>query len=177
MQELIANDTLVEQKQITETIETQEPVVTIQPVKDKTNERKEIIEVLDDNLESISSSAQELLAGLKGSETKTRAKKDMDEKLNVFYGARQFGNSIRFVTLYPRAEKVQIAGDFNNWKPQQTIMQPGKDGKWELAMELAPGKYRYRMVVDGQWQQDPYNENAELNPFGEYNSILEVKQI
>jgi chromosome partitioning protein len=175
-QELIANDTLVEQKQITKTIETQEPVVTIQPVKDKANERKEIIEVLDNNLESISSSAQELLAGLKG-ETKTKAKKDIDDKLNDFYGARQLGNSIKFVTLYPRAQKVQIAGDFNNWKPQQTIMQPGKDGKWELAMELAPGKYRYRMVVDGQWQQDPYNENVELNPFGEYNSILEVKQI
>jgi hypothetical protein len=31
------------------------------------------------------------------------------------------------------------------------------------------------MVVDGQWQQDPYNEQTELNPFGEFNSILEVK--
>jgi hypothetical protein len=29
--------------------------------------------------------------------------------------------------------------------------------------------------VDGQWQQDPYNERSELNPYGEYNSILEVK--
>ena len=172
-QELIATDTLVEQKKIAVAVDKHEPVIQASI---QAKERKEIIEELDNNLESISSSAQELLAGLKG-ETKTRVKKDINDKLNDFYGARQLGNSIKFVTLYPRAQKVQIAGDFNNWKPQQTIMQPGKDGKWELAMELAPGKYRYRMVVDGQWQQDPYNENIELNPFGEYNSILEVKQI
>lgn len=174
-QELIAADTQIEQKQRINTLGRQEPVV-IQSVKDRTKERKEIIEVLDNNLESISSSAQELLAGLKGSQPKVKGKqKDIDSKLNDFYGVRQFGSSVRFVTLYPRAKTVQIAGDFNNWQPQQTIMQLGKDGKWELALELAPGKYRYRMVVDGQWQQDPYNENVESNPFGEYNSILEVK--
>jgi hypothetical protein len=42
-------------------------------------------------------------------------------------------------------------------------------------MNLAAGRYRYRLVVDGQWQQDPYNETTEQNPFGGLNSILEVK--
>jgi hypothetical protein len=42
-------------------------------------------------------------------------------------------------------------------------------------MKLAPGKYRYRLVVDGKWQQDPYNEISELNPFGEYNSVINIK--
>lgn len=151
---------------------------------EKLPERKEIVQVLDNNLDLISTSAQELLASLKDqakAKEKTavikpiEAKKDIDSKLNDFYGVRQFDKSIRFVTLYPRAKTVQIAGDFNNWQPQQTIMKAAKDGKWELALELAPGKYRYRMVVDGQWQQDPYNGNVEANPYGEYNSILEVK--
>jgi len=39
---------------------------------------------------------------------------------------------------------------------------------------VPPGKYQYRLVVDGQWQEDPYNEKAILNPYGEYNSVLEV---
>ncbi|OQA03089.1 MAG: Sporulation initiation inhibitor protein Soj [Planctomycetes bacterium ADurb.Bin401] len=151
---------------------------------EKTQVRKEIVQVLDDNLDLISTSAQELLASLKDqakAKEKTavikpiEAKKDIDSKLNDFYGVRQFDKSVRFVTLYPRAKSVQIAGDFNNWQPQQTALTPSKDGKWELALELAPGKYRYRMVVDGQWQQDPYNGNVEANPYGEYNSILEVK--
>jgi len=28
--------------------------------------------------------------------------------------------------------------------------------------------------VDGKWQQDPYNEATEPNPYGELNSVLEV---
>jgi hypothetical protein len=40
---------------------------------------------------------------------------------------------------------------------------------------MAPGRYRYRLVVDGQWQQDPYNNQTEMNPYGEYNSIIEIK--
>jgi chromosome partitioning protein len=172
-QELIATDTLIEQKQAVSTAHKHEPMAIQSSI--QARERKEIIEDLDNNLEFISSSAQELLAGIKGSQVKAITSKNVDDKLNDFYGVRQFDGAVRFVTLYPRAQNVQIAGDFNNWQPHKTMMQKGKDGKWELALELAPGKYRYRMVVDGQWQQDPYNENAELNPFGEYNSILEVK--
>jgi chromosome partitioning protein len=191
-QELIASDTsMVEQRQIEELPAGAEPQI---PIVQKTQARKEVIKSFDEKLESISSSAQELLTSLNNPATKQKvlveadaavaigeaaaaqkAVQDIDSRLNDFYGARQFGSAVKFVTLYPRAKSVQIAGDFNNWQPQQTVMKPSQDGKWELALSLAPGKYRYRMVVDGQWQQDPYNEQAELNPFGEFNSILEVK--
>jgi len=48
-------------------------------------------------------------------------------------------------------------------------------GVWQTKMNLPQGRYRYRLVVDGQWQQDPYNEVTELNPFGGFNSVLEIK--
>ena len=81
-----------------------------------------------------------------------------------------------FVTLYPRAKSVEIAGDFNGWQPAKMPMEKvGESGVWQTSAKLPPGKYRYRLVVDGQWQQDPYNETSELNPFGGYNSIVEVK--
>jgi hypothetical protein len=196
---LIATDTQITQKENTAPAAQQKPVAKVEPVRSqadavKIKERKEIVQKLDNNLELISSSAQELLASLKENQPKQQTMasspvkrieqptptaqipvKDIDAKLNDYYGVRQFDRSVKFVTLYPRAKSVQIAGDFNNWQPQQTIMKASKDGKWELALELAPGKYRYRMVVDGQWQQDPYNGNVETNPYGEYNSILEVK--
>jgi len=80
-----------------------------------------------------------------------------------------------FVTLYPRASAVQIAGDFNNWQPESSCMERiGDKGTWRAKMDLTKGRYRYRLVVDGQWQQDPYNENMEMNPYGDYNSVLEV---
>jgi chromosome partitioning protein len=100
----------------------------------------------------------------------------IDAKLSEYYGVSQMQDAVVFVTLYPRADTVAIAGDFNNWQPATTPMQRvGETGVWQAKMKLPHGTYRYRLVVDGQWQQDPYNERSELNPYGEYNSILEVK--
>jgi 1,4-alpha-glucan branching enzyme len=71
---------------------------------------------------------------------------------------------------------VQIAGDFNNWQPSKTpLKKVGNSGVWQTKIKLPAGKYRYRLVVDGQWQQDPYNETTESNPFGGFNSVVEVK--
>ncbi len=97
-------------------------------------------------------------------------------KLSDYYGVSQINDAVVFVTLYPRAHSVQIAGDFNNWQPENAPMQKvGDTGVWQTKMSLPQGRYRYRLVVDGQWQQDPYNEVTELNPFGGFNSVLEVK--
>jgi chromosome partitioning protein len=99
-----------------------------------------------------------------------------EAKLSHYYGVNQANDAIVFVTLYPRASDVRIAGDFNNWQPADTPMQKvGDTGVWQTELKLPAGKYRYRLVVDGQWQQDPYNESTELNPFGDYNSVVEVK--
>jgi hypothetical protein len=97
-------------------------------------------------------------------------------KLSDYYGVSQVKDAVVFVTLYPRAQCVQVAGDFNNWTPEQGLLHKvGDSGVWQTQMKLPAGRYRYRLVVDGQWQQDPYNEWTELNPFGGYNSVLEIK--
>jgi chromosome partitioning protein len=99
-----------------------------------------------------------------------------EEKLSDYYGVSQMNAAVVFVTLYPRASKVQIAGDFNNWQPEKTEMQKvGDSGIWQTQLNLPPGKHQYRLVVDGHWQQDPYNEQTELNPFGGFNSVVEVE--
>jgi chromosome partitioning protein len=103
-------------------------------------------------------------------------KESTEARLSDYYGVDQINDALVFVTLYPRAENVQIAGDFNNWQPQETPMQKvGQSGVWQTQLKLPAGRYRYRLVVDGQWQQDPYNELTEINPFGEYNSVVEIK--
>jgi chromosome partitioning protein len=100
----------------------------------------------------------------------------VDAKLSDYYGVNQVSDAIAFVTLYPRAKSVQVAGDFNDWQPSKlSLGKVGEGGVWQASVKLPPGKYRYRLVVDGQWQQDPYNESTELNPFGGYNSVVEVK--
>jgi len=107
---------------------------------------------------------------------KDTAEGQLAAKLSDYYGVSQVNDAVVFVTLYPRAQSVQIAGDFNNWKPEDAPLQKvGDSGVWQTQIKLPTGRYRYRLVVDGQWQQDPYNELTELNPFGGFNSVLEVK--
>ncbi|MFH1371288.1 MAG: AAA family ATPase [Planctomycetota bacterium] len=112
----------------------------------------------------------------KQAEAKQPSPATTDAKLSDYYGVNQANGAVAFVTLYPRAKSVQIAGDFNDWQPSKlNLDKVGISGVWQAALKLPPGKYRYRLVVDGQWQQDPYNELTELNPFGGYNSMVEVK--
>jgi chromosome partitioning protein len=109
-------------------------------------------------------------------ETRIEAAEQLDAKLANYYGVSQIQDAVVFVTLYPRAQSVALAGDFNNWQPSGTPMQRvGDSGVWQTKLKLPNGTYRYRLVVDGQWQQDPYNERSEMNPYGDYNSVLEVK--
>jgi len=168
--------------------------------------RRHIIESLSEKLEAISATADQLLAQAKPQikaiepprprapkaapvavlakmETKAAAAEPekakvatTDAKLSDYYGVNQVNDAIAFVTLYPRAKSVHVAGDFNDWQPSKLPLEKvGESGVWQASVKLPPGKYRYRLVVDGQWQQDPYNELTELNPFGGYNSIVEVK--
>ncbi len=112
----------------------------------------------------------------KAVEARAESTEQIDAKLANYYGVSQIQDAVVFVTLYPRAQSVEIAGDFNNWQPAGTPMQRvGDSGVWQAKMKLPNGIYRYRLVVDGQWQQDPYNERSEMNPYGDYNSVLEVK--
>ncbi len=150
--------------------------------------RAELVSSLGAKLEAISASAEELLSSVEQpaasqtpepSETVETSQvaeaKDLDAKLAELYGVRQIEEAMLFTTLYPRAGSVQIAGDFNNWQPENTPLQKvGENGVWQIKLPMTKGKYRYRLVVDGQWQQDPYNESTEMNPYGECNSILEV---
>jgi chromosome partitioning protein len=109
-------------------------------------------------------------------EQKTQKPLTTEEKLSDYYGVSQTNEAVVFVSLYPRAAKVQIAGDFNNWQPEKTEMaRVGESGVWQAKLKLPPGKHLYRFVVDGQWQQDPYNEKCETNPFGGFNSVIDVK--
>jgi len=146
-------------------------------------QRTEIVSSLASQLEAISTTADELMQSAKPTIKATHAPQtekpqpvDTNARLSDYYGVSQINDAVVFVTLYPRAHSVQIAGDFNNWQPSKTPLQKvGNSSVWQTKLKLPAGKYRYRLVVDGQWQQDPYNEITESNPFGGFNSVVEVK--
>ncbi len=51
------------------------------------------------------------------------------------------------------------------------------DGKdtWHLELELPPGTYEYRFVVDGEWGDDPEAARRVANPFGGENAVRVVE--
>jgi chromosome partitioning protein len=81
-------------------------------------------------------------------------------------------NGVLFTLKAPEAHHVQLAGDFNSWTPGSNEME-FSNGVWRTMLALAPGRYRYRYVVDGSWQSDPLNVCTEPGPFGEQDSVIE----
>jgi chromosome partitioning protein len=62
---------------------------------------------------------------------------------------------VRAINLAYRgeAQDVQVAGVFSDWQPLP--LQKNKDGGWSTAIELNPGQYEYKFIVDGNWPAEP----------------------
>jgi hypothetical protein len=76
----------------------------------------------------------------------------------------------------PDAEDVRIAGDFNEWIPDRKVFSiKEEDGLWRKILRLSPGRYQYRLIVDGQWREDPANPQVVENYHGGYNSLLTIE--
>jgi len=75
----------------------------------------------------------------------------------------------------PAATSVLLAGDFTHWQKNPISMQRQTDGYWHAAVELAPGTYHYRFIVDGDWCDDPECTLRVANPYGTFNAVREVK--
>lgn len=83
--------------------------------------------------------------------------------------------SVQFVLKgYDDAQKVFLAGSFNDWAPQQLAMRRTESG-WVLDFPLAGGKHLYKFVVDGQWILDPGNRHSETTWDGYENSVIMVR--
>lgn len=85
-----------------------------------------------------------------------------------------------FVCYAPDAESVFLAGTFNDWDPQSMPMQRTGDGAWRTELELAPGRYEYKFILDGRWCCEPGCEDKAVRPhcvpnsFGTMNRVIEV---
>ena len=91
-----------------------------------------------------------------------RAKKTANEKAIFEFSA-------------PEAQEVSLAGDFNGWDPRKNPMKKAGNGLWQATLPLAPGKYEYRFLADGQWENDPSCSGCVPNPFGSRNCVRTVE--
>lgn len=82
--------------------------------------------------------------------------------------------STEFKLFAPDAQEVYLVGEFNNWDPAAARMRRFKDGTCKKSMQLKPGRYEYRFLVDGKWWTDPNNGERVANPYGEENSVITI---
>jgi 1,4-alpha-glucan branching enzyme len=82
----------------------------------------------------------------------------------------------------PAASAVYLAGSFNDWDMQTCAMERQDDGVWRVELELPPGRYEYKFVVDGIWCCDPGSEDSPdregcvPNVYGSMNRVLDVQE-
>ena len=69
--------------------------------------------------------------------------------------------------------QVYLAGDFNNWEENKTIMEES-DGIYEITLLLRSGKYSYKFIVDGKWVNDDNAQEFVDDGYGGQNSIVFV---
>jgi len=74
----------------------------------------------------------------------------------------------------PGAHDVVITGDFVQWAPQGVPLSYDGGDTWRTALDLAPGEYQYRLLVDGAWSDHPQAMKRVLNPYGSENCVLIV---
>ncbi|MCK4271036.1 glycogen-binding domain-containing protein [bacterium] len=85
----------------------------------------------------------------------------------------------------PAAQRVNLAGVFNNWggtvigpfDPTIDPMTKNEKGLWQIVIPLKPGRYEYKFVLDGGvvWKHDPNNAERVDDSFGGYNSVIVIK--
>lgn len=109
------------------------------------------------------------LAKLKGSRLNIYNLK-MDTKAAV---PDKEGNVSFRLKGFKDAKKVIIAGSFNRWNEEDFKMDKVENG-WELTLEIRPGIYEYKFIVDGNWMADPSNPSKIENEFGDYNSLINI---
>ena len=96
---------------------------------------------------------------------------------SIQLGPKQVEDRIVLRYYDPIARDVQIAGDFSNWEPVEDIMVKQNENKiWKGTVQLEPGKYQYKFIVDGEWKIDPCNPEVTTSDMGVSNSLLIVSE-
>ena len=88
--------------------------------------------------------------------------------------------TVRFECKAENAQAVFVAESFNDWGPETTPLNRGEDGFWAAALQLTPGAYEYKFVIDGAWccspelLPQPDQATCVHNDFGTMNFATKV---
>ncbi len=95
--------------------------------------------------------------------------------LFLFLISNIYGIKVTFKYKNSNAKNVFLAGDFNNWN-KSSIKMIKTSGVWRKTLDLEPGEYAYKFIVDGKWTVDKKAKKFKSDGYGGKNSIIIVKE-
>ncbi len=84
------------------------------------------------------------------------------------------GNTTFKLSGHTDAQAVAIYGSFNDWIQTANYCAKESDG-WVCRLDLAPGKYTYKFLIDGVGLNDPANSVIEDDGSGHMDSVIVIK--
>ncbi|WP_457351104.1 alpha/beta hydrolase-fold protein [Roseateles sp. P5_D6] len=81
---------------------------------------------------------------------------------------------VTFALEAPQASRVLLAGEMTGWDKHKQAMARGADGIWRVRLDLAPGQWLYKFVVDGRWVHDPATPDHDADGQGGQHSFVFV---
>jgi hypothetical protein len=82
---------------------------------------------------------------------------------------------VRFKLDAKGAKRVALAGSFNGWSVDRTVLEPtSESGVFVGTLALPPGVHEYMFIVDGRWVTDPAAEERRPDGFGRQNALLRL---
>ena len=83
---------------------------------------------------------------------------------------------VRFELVAPAADRVSLAGSFNDWQPDGVqLIRNAETGVWTGTVPLRLGEHQYMFVIDGvEWIPDPDAHAQVDDGFGQTNSVIVV---
>ena len=102
------------------------------------------------------------------------AEEELLEWEELLHGRVSQSPGVSFRGYFPHAAKVCVTGDFTGWSVEGLPLRQEGDGHWRAEVEVPPGCYEYKFIVDGEWTPDPENPEQIRNTYGQLNSVLTV---
>ncbi len=72
------------------------------------------------------------------------------------------------------ANKVSVAGSFNNWNADANPLTQNEDGIWVTKIYLQPGNYEYKFLINGNWMD---GANLILKVVQDADGSLKIPEI
>lgn len=88
---------------------------------------------------------------------------------------RMKNGKVRFIWPDSKARRVYLVGDFNEWDERSLPMRKRSGRGFELELDIPPGKYTFKYLIDGVWWNDPDADDYIGNSWGSEDSVILIQ--